>query len=244
MDTLHGRNGIKKLGTILSVWAHPDDETFSCAGIMAQAIKNNQKVVCITATKGEKGTQDTSKWPAETLAAVRTQELKEALRIIGVKEHHWLDYHDGACQYQDDDSAAGKIATYIQKYNPDTVLTFGPEGLTGHPDHQSVSRWVSRAIELSDSNPALYHAVVAQEQYDRYLKKADEALGIFYNIKIPPIRPLSACDLSFLCDAAEMCTLKRSAIAAMPSQTEAMFTIFGEEFVESAFMTEAFIRGT
>lgn len=196
----------------------------------------------MTATRGEEGTQDISKWPAETLGAVRSAELKEALRIIGVKDHHWLDYRDGTLQHQDDDSAVKKIATYIQRYNPDTVLTFGPEGLTGHPDHQSVSRWVSKAIDKFDNKPTLYHAVITQEQYDNYLKKADEKLNIFFNISNPPMMPLSECDLSFACDYAEMCELKRSAIAAMPSQTEIMFKILGEDFIDGAFMNEAFVR--
>ncbi len=46
MKQIHNFEDIKKLGTILSVWAHPDDETFTCGGILATAVKNGQQVVC------------------------------------------------------------------------------------------------------------------------------------------------------------------------------------------------------
>jgi LmbE family N-acetylglucosaminyl deacetylase len=37
-------------GTILSIWAHPDDETYLAGGVMAAASANGQRVVCVTAT--------------------------------------------------------------------------------------------------------------------------------------------------------------------------------------------------
>ena len=43
-----------ELGNILGVWAHPDDEAYLTAGIMARAVRNGSRVVCVTAT----GSQD------------------------------------------------------------------------------------------------------------------------------------------------------------------------------------------
>lgn len=51
------------LGTILSVWAHPDDETFVAGGIMAAAVANGQRVVTVSFTAGERGTDDADTWP-------------------------------------------------------------------------------------------------------------------------------------------------------------------------------------
>ena len=59
----------------MGVWAHPDDETMSSAGIMLSAIKNGQRVICLTATKGEEGSQDEKKWPKSKLANIREKEL-------------------------------------------------------------------------------------------------------------------------------------------------------------------------
>src|SRR5947207_1873194 len=98
MQQIKTSDDIKQLGTILSVWAHPDDESFSCAGIMAAAIQNGQSVACITATKGEDGVQDESRWPAEQLGEIRAHEMDEALDILGCHNHNWLGYHDGRCQ--------------------------------------------------------------------------------------------------------------------------------------------------
>ena len=82
------------LGTILGVWAHPDDEAYLSAGLMARAVRNGSRVVCVTATRGEGGSMDEEAWPPERMGEVRTAELERCLRILGVQEHHWLDLPD------------------------------------------------------------------------------------------------------------------------------------------------------
>ena len=62
------------LGTILSVWAHPDDETYLSAGIMASARDQGLRVVCTSATAGEHGTSDPQAWPPSRLGQVRSWE--------------------------------------------------------------------------------------------------------------------------------------------------------------------------
>src|SRR5205823_10115840 len=84
-----------KLGTILGVWAHPDDEAYLSAGIMGAAIEGGQRVVCVTATRGEAGSLDPERWPPETLASIREAELVACFAVLGVREHVWLDYPDG-----------------------------------------------------------------------------------------------------------------------------------------------------
>ena len=83
-----------ELGTILGVWAHPDDETYLSAGLMAAAVDAGSRVVCITATRGEGGSMDEEQWPPESMGQVREQELIRSLAAIGVTEHHWLDLPD------------------------------------------------------------------------------------------------------------------------------------------------------
>ena len=133
-----------QLGTILSVWAHPDDETYLCGALMARAVQAGSRVVCVTATRGELGSPDEDRWPpGATLAAVRTEEMEQALAALGVTEHHWLDYPDGHCAEIPDDEAIARLIGLLTDVRPDTVLTFGPDGMTGHPDHISVSRWTT-----------------------------------------------------------------------------------------------------
>ncbi len=231
---------IRRLGTILSVWAHPDDETFLAAGIMATAVKNSQKVVCVTATRGEAGSQNIEKWPLASLAETRTRELKSALRVLGVKEHHWLGYHDGECRAVNEAEAVKKITDLILAYRPDTLVTFGPEGMTGHPDHQIVSKWCRLAAHNASSPLTTYHAVHTKKQYDRYLKEADDKFNIFFNIDQPPLKEESECTICYELSPA-IRRLKRNALAAMPSQTEAILQAFDEQFLDAAFAKEYFV---
>ena len=86
-----------ELGTVLGIWAHPDDEAFLSAGLMAAARDAGNRVVCVTATLGEHGTDDSRRWPPERLAAVREHELRASLAALGVTEHHQLGIVDGTC---------------------------------------------------------------------------------------------------------------------------------------------------
>ena len=73
---------IAALGTIIGIWAHPDDEAYLSGGLMALARANGQRVVCVTATRGELGTTDPMAWPPERLAAERTRELADCLNVL------------------------------------------------------------------------------------------------------------------------------------------------------------------
>lgn len=230
---------IKNLGTIMGVWAHPDDETFSMAGIMAAAVENGQKVICITATRGEAGVQDESRWPAHKLADIRTKELSDAYAILGIKNHYWLDYPDGGCAQVSANDATDKIAALIHEYSPDSVFTFGPDGMTGHSDHQTVSQWATIAVKKAKSNAVMYHAIITHEQYVS-MQEADKELNIFFNIDKPCMCDECDCDICFSLPE-HIYDKKMRALHAMPSQTEKMMQKFSE-VLASSHGTETFIR--
>jgi LmbE family N-acetylglucosaminyl deacetylase len=154
-----------RLGTILGVWAHPDDEAYLSAGIMAAAVDAGQRVVCVTATRGELGSLDHDRWPPETMASVREAELDACLRVLGVTEHSWLGYPDGGCADVPFEDAVGALVAVVEDVRPDTVLTFGPDGQTGHPDHIAVCRWTTEAVRRVASGRAahLYYATSTPE---------------------------------------------------------------------------------
>ena len=157
-------DSVPVLGTILSVWAHPDDESYCCAGLMAAAVRAGHRVVCVTATRGEQGSTDPSRWPnGPELAAVRTKELAACLDVIGVTEHVWLDYPDGGCADVDRAAAIARIKAIADEVRPDTVLTFGPDGGTYHPDHIAVSAWTTEAVRGSGAD-LLYASVTPEWQ--------------------------------------------------------------------------------
>lgn len=231
---------IKRLGTILSVWAHPDDETFTCGGIIATAVANGQKVACLTFTKGEAGVQDPARWPADKLAEIRTDELHKALHILGCGQQHLLDYPDGGLNRSDATLAVKTIQDLIKRYEPDTILTFGPDGMTGHEDHQTVSKWVSRATRQLSPKPTVYHAVELITTYNDHMKQLDEQFDIYFNIDKPPLKNEDACDICY-CLPDDIADKKYQALRAMPSQTEAMLKQLDSR-AKQVFARESFVR--
>ncbi|GAB3848252.1 PIG-L deacetylase family protein [Dactylosporangium cerinum] len=136
---------VEKLGTIVSIWAHPDDETYLAGGIMAAAAELGQRVVCVSATEGEHGTDDPVAWPPERLGRTRRWEAAAAMAVLGVADHRFLGYPDGGMAALDPEEPVARIAALLVDVAPDTVLTFGPDGGTFHPDHQTISAWVGAA---------------------------------------------------------------------------------------------------
>lgn len=230
---------VKQLGTILSVWAHPDDESFSAAGIMSAAIANGQTVVCVTATRGEAGVQDARRWPPEKLADIREQEMEAARAVLGLKLHHWLGYHDGHCHEVPPAEGVGHIRELIKTYQPQTILTFGPDGITGHTDHQTVSHWATTAADGENTN--VYYLVEEEEKYDNYMKHLDRRHNIYFNIDKPPVYNAADCEIAFKLTP-ELCRKKCAALKLMPSQTEAMFKSAPEDFMEAALGIECYVK--
>jgi GlcNAc-PI de-N-acetylase len=74
------RSGVAALGTILGVWAHPDDEAYLSGGLMAMARDLGSRVVCVTATRGELGTTDPVAWPPTRLATARRRQVPGCCR--------------------------------------------------------------------------------------------------------------------------------------------------------------------
>ena len=238
---VHSTDDIAKLGTIMGIWAHPDDETFTMGGILAQAAANDQQVIIVTATKGEQGIQDESRWPAERLGAIREAELHDAMTILGIRNHQMLNYPDGGCQNVDEEEAVNKLAALIARYQPDSIFTFGHDGLTGHPDHQAVSDWASAAKKLAESHAIIYHSVQTTEQYAN-AQALDKTLNFFYNTPKPPTRDDTDADICVHLSNG-LFQLKKRALAAMPSQYQKMFDSFGEQAIFDCFSVEAFVLG-
>jgi LmbE family N-acetylglucosaminyl deacetylase len=228
---------VRALGTIMGIWAHPDDEAYLSGGLMALARANGQRVVCVTATRGELGTADPLSWPPERLAAERTRELADCLAILGVQEHHWLAYRDGGCAAADAPAAVAQLGDLIAQVRPDTLLTFGPDGLTGHADHQAVSAWAGAAFAEAAPGARLLHATVPQRR-----TVPDDELGIY-----APGYPITTPDAHLAVDLVlepGVAALKAKALAAQATQTSGLIATLGldtytawvgeESFVESA----------
>jgi len=229
------------LGTILGVWAHPDDETYLCGGLMARAVRAGDRVACITATRGELGSPDEQRWPnGAPLAAVRTAEMETALAILGVTEHHWLDYPDGGCAAGDQDEAVRRVVAVMEEVRPDTVLTFGPDGMTGHDDHKAACRWATEAFgSVGIPGAVLAYATKTPEWLGRFRARLD-AFNVFMGAE-PPCT--DAADLLFgVTLEGDLLDTKVRAIRAMTSQVEPLVQGLGEAFLRDGMVEESFRR--
>lgn len=240
MALISSTDDIKQLGTILGVWAHPDDETFSCGGILAAAVANGQHIACVTATKGEMGIQDAKRWPPEQLGKIRAAEMLAALKEIGCGYHHWLDYADGGCKDADRERAITQIVELLNHYGADTILTFGPDGLTGHDDHRTVSAWATEAAKRAAKPATVYYVVQLDETYEK-LREADKRFNIFFNIDAPPVLTADKCAI-LLKLPDDLLDKKYAALRAMPSQNEAMFNAFDKQTMCAMLCSEAFVK--
>src|SRR3954470_951098 len=121
---------------LMAVLAHPDDESLGIGGTLARCAGEGVRTFVVTATRGERGRNGESRdsSPAQ-LGALRETELLKACTALGVSDVRLLGYPDGALDQVDPQDAIAKIAAEIKRISPHVVLTFGPEGAYGHPDH-------------------------------------------------------------------------------------------------------------
>lgn len=237
-------NDVAALGTILSIWAHPDDECFCASGLMAAAVKNGQRVVVVTATRGDSGkTADESRWPQKDLGMIRENELDEALRILGITEHHWLDYPDGSLDAQDAGEAAAKLTSIMRSVEPQTILSFGPDGLTGHPDHKTIYVWTKEAMKHSGSEAVFYSSIELTELHESPVcQKCHEKFNIYVGPGQPRTIRKEEADLLFELPA-DLQSVKQRSISAHQSQMSGMLADpDGKAYVEAVCRCEAFVR--
>jgi LmbE family N-acetylglucosaminyl deacetylase len=164
--------------TLMTVHAHPDDETIGTGGTMARYVAEGRRVVLVTCTRGEMGeivvpemdTPDNHR----RLGELRAVELERAMGALGVTEWENLGYHDSDMMgragnhdprsfWQADlDEAARRLVWMIRRYQPDVITTYNAFGGYGHPDHIRVHDVTVRAFPRA-GDPAWYPEQLAPE---------------------------------------------------------------------------------
>jgi len=148
--------------TLLSVLAHPDDETFGMGGTLALYARREVDVNLICATRGEMGEIDLKyKETIKSAACLRTQELRCASDVLGIDQLYFLNYRDSgmpgseandhpkALAVQPFEKVAKEVAHLIRQIQPEVVLTFDPIGGYRHPDHIAIQKATVRAFDLA-----------------------------------------------------------------------------------------------
>jgi LmbE family N-acetylglucosaminyl deacetylase len=129
-------------GRLAVVVAHPDDDTFGSAGTVAlHADEPGFRFVLVHATSGEAGEiADPSLATPDTLGTVREEEDRRSWVVLGREpdRHEWFRYPDHRVADADQGEFVDRIAAILAAERPDVVVTFGADGITGHPDHIAV----------------------------------------------------------------------------------------------------------
>lgn len=138
---------------LLCILAHPDDESLGLGGILARYGAEGVGTYLVTATRGERG------WfgppeenpGLEKLGEIREQELKEAARVLGLREVTMLDYRDGELHEADQVVLTRELVAHIRRIRPHVVAAFDQNGVYGHPDHIAITRAATAATVASAS---------------------------------------------------------------------------------------------
>jgi LmbE family N-acetylglucosaminyl deacetylase len=219
---------VSELGTIVSIWAHPDDESYLAGGVMAAAVAAGQRVVCLSVSAGEQGTDDPLRWPPERLGRVRRWEAAAAMAVLGVRQHRVLGYPDGGLDRIDEEQPVAELAAVLADVRPDTVLTFGPDGVTYHPDHRALGRWVGAAWERVGRPGRLLHAAMSVDHLKRWGQTYEE-WNVFMTDERPDGVPADELALHLVLEG-DALDRKITALAAMHTQTAGAIALLGDAY--------------
>ncbi len=146
---------------LLGVFAHPDDETFCAGGTFARYAKDGAEIMVVSATRGQAGQiRDARVGTRRTIGAVREAELRLACERLGVAHTRCWDYLDGCLAEADFTDLVGQVVQLIRGFKPEVVVSFGPDGAYGHPDHVAISAATTAACQQA-GDPARYPGQLA-----------------------------------------------------------------------------------
>ncbi len=247
------------MGTLFMAFAHPDDEGMS-AGAMMKAKDEGHRVVLVSATRGEVGEiynmDEAASRPR--LGEIRTGELERAASVIGIDRLEFLDYRDsGMVRTADNDDprsfnrasvagAAAKLAELLTDEKPEIVVTFGEDGMYGHPDHIKIHHVTNAALDsLKGWRPRkLYYTAIPRSLMQAFMSQMPEEMRAQQN---PDMRFEGTPDelVTTRIDVSPYIKRKREAFEAHLSQNnpDSWFSKIPEEAYEVAFGTEFYAIG-
>jgi len=251
--------------TLMAVHAHPDDEASSTGGVLAAYSDQGVRTVVVTCTNGEFGDGPAGLKPGEEghdtadVAQTRLDELREAAKHLGVTDLELLGYHDSGMpewEYRNSPDAfcnvplenvIDRIASLIEKYRPQVVITYDPDGAYQHPDHVHAARAGIGAVEKTGIPAKLYLTAMRRSEWQKIfeaLRAAGEDVPEWEmteeerrQIEESEARITTEIDIRPVLDR------KRDALMAHASQiTDSWFSKIPPDVVQSAFGREWFIR--
>jgi len=217
------------MGTTVGIWAHPDDEVFVSGGLLADAARRGERVVCIYLTNGEAGLSYGQPSSPVALANLRQRELQASLALLGVRERRFFGYPDGCLPLVSRRDVISRIHEALVELQPDEIVTFGSDGFTGHPDHKALSASVRAAMSLCDQPGARLNEVVMSTEWKDAFVPALNEFDAFW-----PGHPATFDDpdISLRLDD-ELLDIKVDALRAHASQMKHLFDAYGDRFMRA-----------
>lgn len=217
---------------LLAIFAHPDDETFRSGGTLALLAHHGVRVELLTFTRGQSGScGDPPRCTPDELPEVREQELRCACATLNIQSPRLLDYMDGHLQEAEIEPMVAQILSAADVVRPQVWLSFGPDGLSGHPDHLAVSFWARGAFERCEQAAALYtvavpHSLAQMLNMPQIYPVPDEAIAL--TVDVSPVWDAKM--------AALQCHATQWSSSPMASASEARRRLFFEReyFVRAA----------
>ncbi len=142
---------------LLAILAHPDDESLGIGGTLAKYASEGIETHLVCATRGEAGWfGEPEDYPGPfEFGQIREQELRHAADVLGISSLRFLDYCDGDLDRVPASRAIARIVGQIRDIRPDVVITFGPDGAYGHPDHIAISQLTTTAVMAANDECVL-----------------------------------------------------------------------------------------
>jgi LmbE family N-acetylglucosaminyl deacetylase len=208
-------------GPILAVFAHPDDERV-IGPLLSRLAREGRVTHLVIATDGAKGVRDYFKVPAgPQLAAIRAKEASCAANAVGVKQLHMLGLPDGGLASFDVlGRLRTRLAAVIDSVKPVAIITFGPEGGTGHPDHRLVGDVASQIVQADAkyANVDLLYASLPTERLRTAPKAQPTVNGMaeaLLTVRVPfESRDLAAGREEFACHKSQYTATEMAAVNA------------------------------
>ncbi|MEQ6901397.1 PIG-L family deacetylase [Nocardioides sp. YIM 152588] len=224
--------------SLLGLWAHPDDESYLSAGLMQRTLRAGGRVTVVALTDGEAGFGEDDPRGVAERRALRRAELGAAMAAIGVTDIRFLGHPDGGLADVPAVGVLDRLVGIAHEVRPDVVVTFGPDGITGHDDHVIAGRLAAEAWRAWGSGE-LWQAAKTDAWLDEWRTLHDE-LGIWMTEEptgVPEDEIAAVLDLT-----ADELDRKRAALAGHASQSDVVAAAMGEPVYRRWIRQETFRR--
>ncbi|MBI1352666.1 MAG: PIG-L family deacetylase [Actinomycetales bacterium] len=124
--------------------AHPDDESFALGAVLDAFARSGAEVSVLCLTRGEASTLH---GVSGELGEIREAELAAAAAELGITSVRLRDYPDGGLDRVEHGRLEGEVHSAVTEANPDGLLVFDPDGVTGHGDHRCATAVALRVGE-------------------------------------------------------------------------------------------------